>query len=263
MSNKFFLSLGSQPLANNYQKKYNRKQTRYNLNLYFDTKTKLVSISKRIPSFKMFNNEYPYRSSMSYTMKKSFKTLSKEIKQKFNPKLLLEIGSNDGALISNFKKKGVIGIEPCSNLANITKQKGYKVFNYYWNYRTANFLLKKKIHPDLIYSSNTITHISNLNEVFNSISKVLSKNGILIIEDPSLLECIKKVSYDQFYNEHIYVFSALALNNILKKLKLLKKISEFERIESNDYEFGWNVRDLIIHFNETGEIKSNPKGRRL
>jgi len=45
--NKFFLSLGSQPLANNYLYKYNIKQVRYNLRLFFNKKTKLVSISKR------------------------------------------------------------------------------------------------------------------------------------------------------------------------------------------------------------------------
>ena len=48
----------------------------------------------------------------------------------------------------------------------------------------------------------------------------MSKKGVLIIEDPSLLECIKKVSYDQFYNEHIYLFSATSLTNILKKFDL-------------------------------------------
>ena len=62
----------------------------------------------------------------------------------------------------------------------------------------------------MIYSANTLTHISNLNDVFKSISCLLSQKGILIIEDPSLLECIKKVSYDQFYNEHIYLFSAIS-----------------------------------------------------
>ena len=30
------------------------------------------------------------------------------------------------------------------------------------------------------------------------------------------METMKKNSYDQFYNEHIYVFSAIALQNILK-----------------------------------------------
>ena len=218
--NKFFLNLGKQPLANNYLSKYKRNQTKYDLKIYFNTKNKLVSISKRIPSKKMFNNKYPYKSSMSKTMKKSFFDLSKEIKNKFKPQLLLEIGSNDGALISNFNKKNVIGIEPCSNLAKITKKKGYKTFDNYWNLKTAKLLKKKFDQIDLVYSANTITHISNLNEVFESISLILSKKGVIIIEDPSLLECIKKVSYDQFYNEHIYVFSTIAVRNLLQKFSL-------------------------------------------
>ena len=60
-----------------------------------------------------------------------------------------------------------------------------------------------------------------------AINIVLDDKGILIIEDPSLLECLKKNTYDQFYNEHIYVFSCLALNNILKKHNLeIYKIEE-------------------------------------
>jgi hypothetical protein len=54
----------------------------------------------------------------------------------------------------------------------------------------------------------------------NQLILILSKKGILIIEDPSLLECINKNSYDQFYNEHVYVFSAIALKNVLRKFKL-------------------------------------------
>jgi len=52
------------------------------------------------------------------------------------------------------------------------------------------------------------------------LSKILSDYGTLIIEEPSLLETVKKNSYDQFYNEHIYVFSTIALQNILKKNNL-------------------------------------------
>ena len=78
--NKYFLDLGYQPLANKFLKKYKKKQNKYKLKLYFNTKNKLVSISKRIPSEKMFNNKYPYKSSMSKTMKKSFYELSKEIR---------------------------------------------------------------------------------------------------------------------------------------------------------------------------------------
>ena len=217
---KFFLNLGKQPLANDYLKKFNKNQIKYNLKLYFDTKTKLVSISKRIPSKIMFNDKYPYRSSMSSTMRKSFRKLSKEITKKFKPKILLEIGSNDGALICNFKKKNVLAVEPCKNLSEITKRKGIKTFNNYWDLKLSKKLKSIYGDIDLIYSANTLTHISNLNTVFKSINNILSTNGVLIIEDPSLLECIKKNSYDQFYNEHIYLFSAIAVKKLLKKFKL-------------------------------------------
>ena len=218
--NKKFLDLGFQPLANEYLKRYSSKQIKYKLQIYFDTKTKMVSISKRIPSPKMFNSKYPYRSSMSQTMRTSFKNLSVEIKKKFKPNKLLEIGSNDGALIRNFDKKKVIGIEPCKNLAKITKKMNYNTFDNYWDFKLANKIKKKFKSVDVIYSANTITHISNLNDVFRSICHILSDKGIVIIEDPSLLECLKKNSYDQFYNEHIYLFSAISVKNLLAKFDL-------------------------------------------
>ena len=36
--------------------------------------------------------------------------------------MVLEIGSNDGAFIKNFKKNKTIGIEPCSNIEKLTKK---------------------------------------------------------------------------------------------------------------------------------------------
>lgn len=240
--NKFFLDLGKQPLANNFLSKYDSKQPIYNLKLYFNDSNKLVSISKRIPSKIMFDNKYPYKSSMSETMKTSFKRLSKIIKKRFNPNLLLEIGSNDGALLKNFDKKKVIGIEPCLNLAKITKKKGFKTYPLYWNNKTAKYINRKYNNIDLIYSANTLTHISNLEDVFKSIKIVLNKKGILIIEDPSLLECLKKNSYDQFYNEHIYVFSTIALKNLLKKFNL--EIFDIENLKTHGGSLRYFIKNI-------------------
>ena len=119
-----FLNLGEQPLANYYLKKeqIKKKEKKYTLIVCFDTITKLVSIKKTFSSKMMFNNEYPYRSSMSKTMKKSFKILSNKIKKEFKPNKVLEIGSNDGSFIKNFSKDKTIGIEPCANVEKITKK---------------------------------------------------------------------------------------------------------------------------------------------
>ena len=246
--NKKFLDLGYQPLANKYLKKYKKLSLKrgelYKLSVGFNTKTKLVSLIKRIPDKKMFDGNYPYKSSMSNTMLNSFKNLSKKIKNRFKPIKFLEIGSNDGALIKNFNKTQAVCVEPCLNLAKITKKMGYFTYNNYWNLNLAKKIKNKFNNIDVIYSANTLTHINDLDDVFKSISYLLNKNGILIIEDPSFLECIKKASYDQFYNEHVYIFSALAVKNIISKFNL--ELFDIEKLNTH----GGSLRYFIKKINE-------------
>ena len=230
---KKFLDLGQQPLANKYLTKKDLVKKKveyyYHLEIGFNTTSKLVSILNTVPSKKMFDKEYPYRASMSQTMLNSFMDLSINITKTFNPNLIMEIGSNDGSFVKNFDRKKVICVEPCSNVAKITQKMGYKTFINFWNMKLAKKIKSKIKNVDLIYSANTLSHIKDLNSVFNSISHILSDNGVLIIEDPSLLECFKKISYDQFYNEHIYIFSLLSIKYLLKKHNLevfnIKKIT--------------------------------------
>ncbi len=221
---KKFLDLGLQPLANKFLTKKDllkeKSENYYRLELGFNTKSRLVSILNTISSKRMFDNKYPYRASMSKTMLNSFKNLADIINNKFKPNFIMEIGSNDGSFIKNFNKKKAIGIEPCSNMAKITRNMGYKTYTNFWNIKLAKKIKSQIRKVNLIYAANTLSHIENLNSVFKSINYVLSDDGILIIEDPSLLECLKKVSYDQFYNEHIYVFSLLAIKNLIKKHNL-------------------------------------------
>ena len=228
-----FLDLGTQPLANNYLKfkDLNKKEKKYRLKVGVNPKTKLVSINKPISSKLMFNDIYPYRSSMSKTMIKSFKDLSKLIKKVYSPSKILEIGSNDGSFIKNFSKNKVIGIEPCANVEKITKKLGYNTYSEFWNDRTAKKIIKKNGKVDRVYSANTISHIEDLDNVLKAVNIILNDDGILIIEDPSLLECLKKNTYDQFYNEHIYVFSLIGLEKILNK---------------NDLEI-FDIQNLKIH----------------
>ena len=196
----------------------------------------------------MFNDKYPYRSSMSKTMRVHLKKLSNIIK-KSKPKKILEIGSNDGCFIKNFKKNKTIGIEPCANVEKITKKNNYNTYPEYWTPKLARKILKKHNTVDLIFSSNTISHIKNLDDVFKGINIALDDKGIFIIEDPSLLECLKKNTYDQFYNEHIYVFSYLGLSNALKKHNL--EIFKIEKLEihggSNRYYIKKNSNVLKLH----------------
>ena len=143
---KKFLDLGQQPLANSYieKKNLNLKEKKFRLAVGFDSKNYLVSILNTVPKERMFNKDYPYKSSESKTMQSSFRELAKKIKKKFKPNFIIEIGSNDGAFIKNFSRKIVIGVEPCKNLAEITRKKKYKTYSKYWSTSLAKTITKKK-----------------------------------------------------------------------------------------------------------------------
>jgi methylation protein EvaC len=250
---KKFLDLGFQPLANAYIKKKDlkKKEKKFKLIVGFNPNNYLVSILNTISKQEMFNENYPYKSSESMTMKSSFKKLAIKIKKKFNPKIVVEIGSNDGAFIKNFNKKNIIGIEPCKNLAAITSKKGYKTYSEYWSLSLAKKISKRK-KINLIYSANTLSHIENYSEIFKAINFSLNENGILILEDPSLLECLKNCAYDQFYCEHIYVFSTISLQKILNEFSL-----EIFDIESTKTHGGSNRYFIKKKMNKIYKINKN------
>ena len=239
--NKIFLHLGKQPLANNFQTK--RVTSFYKLSLKFNTTNSLVSINKRVKKEAMFNKTYPYRSSQSLLVKKHFKKLAKKIKKNHRYKKVLEIGSNDGSFAKNFNKKDIICIEPCLDVANILKKNQFQVYTEYFDNKLVKKIISKFNNFDVIFSANTITHIDNINEVLTNVKKILSKNGVFILEEPSFLECFKKNAFDQFYNEHIYVLSTIALRNILHEIDL--KIFKLENIDIH----GGSTRYYITHKN--------------
>jgi len=208
----------------------------------------------------MFNEKYPYKSSESKTMRSSFRSLSNKIKHKFKPKRILEIGSNDGVFIKNFNKENIVGVEPCKNLARITKRKGFKTYSEYWNIKLSKKIANKdKI--DLIYSANTLSHIKDITSIFKAIDFALSKNGILILEDPSLLECMKKNAYDQFYCEHIYVFSTIALQKVLSKFRL--EIFDIEKTSTHGGSNRYYIKRINDNFNKIKKsVKKNVKAEK-
>lgn len=233
--NKVFLNLGKQPLANsfltNLKKNTLKNEFFYKLRICFNNQNYLVSIKKPVNPKKQYTNKYAHRASESKTMRKAFKETANKLNKRFKPNYVMEIGSNDGVFLKNFDKANVIAIEPCKNLAKLTK-KMFKTYPKFWNLSLSQkILLKEKKKLDLIFSANTISHIPNLKDTFLGIKNILSEDGVLVIEDPSLLKVLTNNSYDQFYDEHVYVFSALAIHNIVKSYGL--RLFDIEEVSTH------------------------------
>jgi methylation protein EvaC len=214
---KEFLDLGKHPIANAFLKEKDfDNEFLFDLKVVFDTELKLVSLKNFVEPEKIFNENYPYTTSNSFPMVKHFKETAEMLMKEFNPLTVMEIGSNDGVFLKNWANDYTIGVEPCGNFAKITNDLGYQTYNDFWTTELSE-KIKNDGHVDfdLIYAANCICHIHDLDDTFKAVKNLLSKDGVFVFEDPSLLRILERNSYDQIYDEHPHIFSITALDNIL------------------------------------------------
>ena len=216
---KPFMSFGKMPIANGFIEKKNfNKEFFFNLEVGFSKKISLFQLNDHPKPTQMFNKNYPFFTSSSKGMIKHFKNYSLWIKKKYKKKLknVIEIGSNDGTFLNNFKKSNInlLGFEPSKNVASISKKRGIKTINKFFNYQNVKKLknLKKKIN--IITAANAICHIPDLVSLIKGIDFLLKEDGLFIFEEPYLGSMYEKVSYDQIYDEHIFMFSASSVKKI-------------------------------------------------
>jgi len=220
---KEFLDLGRQPIANKFLKKEEfDNEFLFDLKVVFDEETKLVSLKDFVKPELMFNEDYTYNTSLSTPMVKHFKETAESLvnfrkKLRYETDNVLEIGSNDGPFITNFDKSSAYCVEPCTNFALKTAHKGYNTYTDFWTKELAKKIVGWHGKMDLVYSANCICHVQDLDDCFSAVAEVLDEKGMFVFEDPSLIEMLKRGSYDQIYDEHAHVFSVTALQNILQR----------------------------------------------
>lgn len=235
---KELMSFGKMPIANAFVINKNDDQYLFNLKIGFCEKCFTFQVLEIPEAKKMFNNNYAYLASTSQVMKNHWKELGdKLIKEKKLEKssFVVEVGSNDGIFLENISKREIphLGIDASKNVCDIAEKKGVKTLNGFFGVSIADEIVSKHGKADIILSTNTMHHIEDINNVAEGMSKLIKDDGIIVTEDPSLLEMIKKNSYDQIYAEHMYIWSLASMNSLFNKFNL-----EVFDIENNNFHGG-------------------------
>lgn len=164
---------------------------------------------------KMFHENYAFFSSTSRYMQEHFKgfaelVMDRYFKGRADP-FVVELGSNDGIMLRNFKARGIrhLGVEPSGNVGDVARSQGIETLTAFFGVETANGVAEKYGKADAILAANVMCHIPDMKSVAEGISRLLKPDGILMFEDPYLGDMIAKTSYDQIYDEHVFIFSAL------------------------------------------------------
>ena len=219
---KPFMSFGKMPIANGFLKKSQfKKEYFFNMEVGFSKEMSLFQLNNHPAPKQMFNKNYPFFTSSSKGMVNHFKSYANWVKKKYqkNLKNLVEIGSNDGTFLKNFKNKGInlVGFEPSKNVCEISRKSGIKTINKFFNYKNVKNLKNLKNKVNIITAANAICHVPDLISLIKGIDFLLDKKGLFIFEEPYLGAMYEKNSYDQIYDEHIFMFSASSIKKVFNK----------------------------------------------
>ena len=216
---KPFMSFGKMPIANGFiEKKDFNNEFFFNMEVGFAEDISLFQLKDHPTPEQMFNSKYPFFTGSSEFMKIHFLKYANFIKKNYlkNNSKIVEIGSNDGTFLQNFKDSDLdfIGFEPSSNVAEIANKKGIKTLNNFFNLDSIEQINEFKNKTDVIYAANVICHVPNLPDLIKSVDKLISREGVFIFEEPYLGAMFEKTSYDQIYDEHIFMFSGSSVQKI-------------------------------------------------
>jgi D-mycarose 3-C-methyltransferase len=223
---KIILDLGEQPPANSFidQNELNFTESKFPLRLFWCKDCYLVQLLDIVDKEYLFKN-YFYMTSASKPIVDHFKKYAQEVYEEFlegkNDPFVVEIGSNDGSLLSEFKKLGtrILGIEPATNLSNLANQSDITTKNDFFSSQVSRDIIKSS-NVSVVVANNVIAHVEDLQDLMYGIKILIGNNGVFIFEVPYLVDLIKKLEFDTIYHEHLSYFSILPLLKLVEKFGL-------------------------------------------
>jgi C-methyltransferase C-terminal domain/Methyltransferase domain/Putative zinc binding domain len=179
----------------------------------------LVQLGLVVDPTILFPPEYPYSSGTTRILRDNFAELygdSQNVVKLKPADLVVDVGSNDGTLLSNFKNTGhrVFGVEP-SDMGKLAISRGIPSLIAFFGPAAAAEVVEQHGRATIVTATNVFAHIENVHEIVDSIIAVLDDNGVFISESHYLLSLIETLQYDTVYHEHLRYYSLHSLQYLL------------------------------------------------
>lgn len=253
ISSSPIIDFGPMPIANNFTDVPLNDTYRFKLSASFCEDCSLFQIDEQPRPDLMFHDHYPFFTGLSSSMKLHFGEmvnihLGKSIKRP-ESLFVVEIGCNDGTLLDFVRMRGVrhLGIDPSSNVVAKAREKGVSAEVGFFGEELAERVFLSNGKADFIFAANVICHIPTMNDFGRGIKSLLAEDGQFIFEEPYVGSMLENTSYDQIYDEHVFIFGAISVRNVFARvgLELVDAIPQSTH--------GGSMRYVLMHKGE-GEI---------
>ena len=216
------LSLGYMPPVNQMVSigEVPRQQPWFPTNLLHCAKCDLVQLGLAVDPSIIFPPEYPYTSGTTKVLRDNFADLYSEASAMLGlgaNDLIIDIGSNDGTLLSNFQNGGhrVLGIEP-TEVGKIANRRGIPTLMRYFTPTTAAEVKREHGAARVVTAANCFAHIEDVHAIVEGIIDLLGPDGVFISESHYLIGLLEKLQYDTIYHEHLRYYSVGSLAHLLE-----------------------------------------------
>ena len=215
------IDFGRQPLGNGFLLPDQfEDEYFFPMRVGFSDKSMMLQLIDQPAPEQMFHENYAFLSGTSKYMEQHFREFAQQLMGSKcldnDDPFVVELGCNDGIMLKNFAQSNVrhLGIEPAKNVATIANGKGVRTLSEFFTESVAQRILESDGQADAIIAANVLCHIPDIRNVIAGIRALLKPTGVLVFEDPYLGDVISKTSYDQVYDEHVFLFSAHSVQHL-------------------------------------------------
>jgi hypothetical protein len=196
-----------------------REQSAYPALLLSCPKCSLVQLGLIVDKQILFPPEYPYTSGTTKILRDNFADLyveSQTILRMGSDDLAIDIGSNDGTLLSNFRSGGhrVLGIEP-SQVGNLANERNIPTTIAFFDRVIAGQTRKLHGPAKIITATNVFAHIEHIHDIVDSIQLLMGEKSVFVSESHYLLGLVETLQYDTIYHEHLRYYALRSLQYLL------------------------------------------------
>lgn len=219
------MKMPSSPIADAYmpEERKDEFQERYPLDLYLCEDCGLPQLLDIVDPEILYGN-YLYRTTTSPGLVEHFRDYAQNVIDILKlPKgsFVIEIGSNDGTLLSFFQEKGmkVLGVDPARKIAQEVTASGIETLPAFFTSDLARKMKEERGQAHVIIANNVMANIDDLDNVMEGVRELLTPGGggVFILESGYILDTVNNKVFDNIYHEHISYFSVKPLARLYQR----------------------------------------------
>src|SRR5205823_5918303 len=132
--------------------------------------------------------------------------------------LVVEIGSNEGAMLRSFKSRGapVLGVDPARQIAARASAAGIETWPDYFTPSVARAVRERYGPAAIVVANNVCANIDDLQSTMTGIGELLAPDGVFVFETSYLLDVVEQTLLDTIFHEHLSYFAVRPLDRFFR-----------------------------------------------